>query len=387
MKLLRTIPLVWKNVFRNRRRSILTILSMAISICLLGVMISLYWAFFVQPEREAQSLRLITINRVSITSVLPISYREKIAAVSGVDEAMVMQWYGGTYKDNRDIRNIFARYAVEPQKFFKVYPEYHVTEDEKQAFLHDRAGCMLGRPLASRLGLRLGDRVHIQGDIYPIDLDLTVRAIYDSTRDNQNFFFDNAYLEEGAPRFKNFAMMYIVTVRPGSSLQTVADTIDSTFVNSLAETKTDTERAFEVSFLSYLGDVKLFIGALAAALTFTILLVSGNTMAMSARERVREIGVLRTLGFSRGTLFGMLAGEGILLALVGGIIGTFLAEGICAGLRMLPSIMVDTARFRVTPGVAAECLAASLFIGFISSVVPSYGASRRGITEALRFVD
>lgn len=387
MNPLNAIPLVWKNVFRNRRRSVLTILSMAISICLLGVMLSLYWSFFTRPPGEAQAMRLITINRVSITSVLPISYREKIRTVPGVDEVMVMQWYGGTYKDARDYRNIFARFAVEPEKLFRLYPEYRIVEEQKRAFLADRRGCILGRPLAERLGLRVGDRMHVQGDIYPVDLDLIVHGFYDSKRDGQNMFFHNAYLEEGAPNFKNFAMMYVVRAREGADPREVAGRIDGTFRNSLAETKTDTERAFEVSFLSYVGDVKMFIGALASALTFTILLVAGNTMAMSARERVREVGAMRTMGFTPGALFGLLTGEGVALAMLGGAIGIGLAEGVCAGLRELPSIVVDLGTLHVNATVAAECLGASLLIGVFGSAIPAWSASRKPITTALRFVD
>jgi putative ABC transport system permease protein len=381
------LGLMARNILRNRRRSLLTVLSIAISICLLGVMLSLYRSFFLEPPAELQSLRLITVNRVSITNVLPISYRERIRQVPGVEEVTVMQWYGGTYKDNRDIANIFARFAIEPAKLFRIFPEFRVDPEQKKAFLADRRGCLVGRPLAERLGLKVGDRVHVQGDLYPVDLDLIVRGIYSSPRDSQNLYFDNAYLEEGAPNFKNFAMLYVLRVRPGHDLQAVARAIDEQFRNSLAETKTDTERAFEAGFLSYLGNVKLFIAALGGALTFTILLVAANTMAMSARERVREVAILRTLGYSRGALFGLLAGEGVGLALCGGALGTLLARMICLWLKTLPSLMVNLGGAQVTAGVAAACLGASAAIGLASSAVPAWGAARRPITQALRFVD
>jgi putative ABC transport system permease protein len=387
MNLVRDLPLLLRNAVRNRRRSLLTVLSVAVSICLLGVMLSLYHSFFLRPPDEGQSLRLVTINRVSIMTVLPISYGDKIRRISGVTETTSLQWFGGTYKDNRDVRNMFARFSVDPKKLFVIYPEYSVPEDQKQAFLADRRGCIVGRPLAERLGLKLGDHVLIEGDIYPVNLDLIVKAIYDSLRDNENLFFHSAYLEESAPDYRDFAMLFVSRAEDGTDLRQLANVIDATFRNSMAETRTDTERAFEVSFLSYLGNVKMFIFAVAIALTFTILLVLANSMAMSARERVREMGVMRTLGFTPGSLFVLLVGEAVVLALAGGLCGVLLAEAICAGLRAMPSIFVDLKPVRVTPLLACLCLAVAAAIGAISSSIPAWGTSRKPITEALRFVD
>jgi putative ABC transport system permease protein len=319
--------------------------------------------------------------------VLPIAYRERIRNVPGVKEVMAMQWYGGTYKDNRDVRNMFARFSVEPDKLFTIYPEYQMPEDQKEAFRKDRRSCIVGRPVAERLGLKIGDRVYVQGDIFPVDLDLTIRGIYDARRDNENLMFHHDYLAEGAPAYKNIVMLFAVRVDKAENVRAVIDGIDQQFRNSTAETKTDTERAFEISFLSYLGDVKSFLFAVAGSLTFMILLVAANTMAMSARERVREIGVLRTLGFTPGEIFGLLIGEAAFLGVAGGLLGVGLAELICAGLRTLPTVFVDLRMLGMTAALALLCTGTAVMIAAMSCAIPAWGASRRGITEALRFVD
>lgn len=381
------IALLVRNALRNRRRSLLTVGSVTVSICLLGVMFSMYRAFFLRPADASQALRMVTINRVSIMATLPIFYKERIRAVEGVAVVSPLQWFGGTYKDNRDVRNMFARYSIEADKLFALYPEYEIAEEEKAAFLRDRQACVIGRPLADRLGIRVGDRVRIKGDIYPVDLDLLVRGIYDCRRDNENLFFHSTYLEESAPKYKEFAMMFVLRVKDGYAVRDVARRIDELFRNSQAETKTDTERAFEASFLSYLGNVKAFIFAVGGALTFAILLVLANTMAMSARERVKEIGVLRTLGFTRAALFANMVGEAAFLALLGGALGLLAAEGVCAILRSLPTVFVDLKPVAVTGGVAAGCLAVAVLLGAASSAGPAWLASRKPITEALRYVD
>jgi putative ABC transport system permease protein len=196
--MLRYLPLVLKNCLRNRRRSILTVLSIAASLCLLGVLMAMYHAFYFREPSAQSALRLITINRISLANPMPASYLERIKTVPGVREVMIYQWFGGTYKDS-DFKNFFARFAVEPEKLFTLNPEYRVSPEEKQAFIRDRAGCMVGRPLAARYGWKTGDKVTIIGDIFPVNLEFTIRAIYDAPRDNENLMFHYQYLRESIP--------------------------------------------------------------------------------------------------------------------------------------------------------------------------------------------
>ncbi len=383
--------LVARNTLRNRRRSVLTVLSIAASLCILGIVGVFYYAFFLTPADEHRSLRLVIRNRVSLANPIPRSYQPVVEQIPGVEAVMIFQWFGGTYKDSRDPKNFFPRFAVEADKLAAIYPEYQVPPDQRQAFLRDRQGCLVGRRLASRSNFKLGDRVQLQGDIFPVALDLVVRGIYESDRDNENLIFHYEYLNE-LMRARGRGMVDVVSnyvVRVGSlaDVEPVTHAIDERFRNSPQQTKTETERAFELSFLSFLGNVKAFLLIISSAVTFTILLVSGNTMAMSVRERIREVGVLKTLGFDRGRILAIILGEAVALSLAGGALGLLLTAGICAVMRQGPSLITDVTRLRLNAPIVVVCLAAAVVIGLASSLWPAAAASRKSIVEALRYND
>jgi putative ABC transport system permease protein len=309
----------------------------------------------------------------------------------GVQAVMIFQWFGGTYKDSRDPQNFFPRFAVEPGKLAVMYPEYQMAPDQRQAFLQDRQGCLIGRKLANRNGFKIGDRVQIQGDIFPVNLELIVRAIYDSPRDNENMIFHYEYLNE-LMRARGQGMVdvvstYVVRARSLEDVEHIAKAVDDRFRNSPQQTKTETEKAFEVSFLAFLGNVKAFLLVISSAVMFTILLVSGNTVAMSVRERFREVGVLKTLGFDRRRILAIILGEAMVISLSGGVLGLLLATGICAVLRQGPSMFTDVSRLHLNGEIVALCLGVALLIGVISSLWPASTASRKSIVEALRYND
>lgn len=385
--MLRYLPLVWKNSLRNRRRSLLTVLSVAASLCLLGVLLAMYHAFYFSEPSPEQALRLIVRNRISLANPLPTAYQQRIEKVPGVREVMITQWFGGIYKDS-DFKNFFARFAVQPEKLFRVYPEYQTSEEERRAFLSERTAALVGRPLAERFGWKLGDRITLIGDIFPVNLEFTIRAIYDARRDNENFFFHYEYLRESLPPArKDFVGSFVALAESPQVIDRVAAEIDSMFRNATEQTKTETERAFELSFLAYLGNVKLFLLSVCGAVTFTLLLVSGNTMAMSVRERVREVGVLKTLGFTPGAVLGIIVSEAMIIAVTGAVLGLLLAEGVCAAIRQGPITFADLKALRVPPEVIAFGLALAAFVGAVSSLVPAWGASRRSIVDCLRYTD
>src|SRR5262249_106436 len=183
--MLRYLPLVVKNCWRNRRRTILTIISIGISMCLLGVMMSMYRAFYLSDPSPSEALRLITRNRVALTMPLPVSYMDRMKHVPGVREVMFYAWFGGTYKDARDANNNFARLGIEPEKLFLLYPEISMPEDQKRDFLRERTACIVGRDLANTFNFKVGDHLHLVGDIYPGDYDFTIRGIFDLPRASQ----------------------------------------------------------------------------------------------------------------------------------------------------------------------------------------------------------
>src|SRR5712692_10308023 len=212
----RYLPFVLKNSWRNRRRTILTIVSIGLSMCLLGVIMSMYHAFYLSDPTPEQALRLVTRNRVSLTFPIPQSYGERIRQLPGVREVMISQWFGGVYKDSRDPKNFFARFAVEPEKVFSIYGELQISEDEKKAFAHERTACVIGRDLAKKFGFHLGDHITLVGDIFPGNYEFTVRGIFDSPRLSEVLYFNREYLEQSLPagRRGNAGTFAIVVDRP-----------------------------------------------------------------------------------------------------------------------------------------------------------------------------
>lgn len=386
----RHLPLIFKNSLRNRRRSLLTIVSIAASLCLLGLLLALYYSFYLIDATPDQALRLITRNRISLANPLSLSYLPQIKQVPGVKEAMIFQWFGGTYKDARDPANFFGRFAIEAEKLGVVNPEYKMPEEERQAFIKEQSACILGRKTANRHNLKIGDRIQIDGDIFPVKLDLILRGIFESDIDSETLFFHYKYLNESLStqaEFRDVVSTFTIRLERAEDAAAVSKAIDDKFHNSPLQTKTETEQAFGLSFLAFLGNVKLILLSICSAVTFTILLVSGNTMAMAVRERVREVGVLKTLGYTNGVILMLLVGEAVMIALIGGAVGVLLASGICALLRTLPSVFVNTSLITVPPSVAIFCLLIAATIGIVSSLVPAWGASRRSIVDALRFTD
>ena len=384
----RYFPLIVKNCWRNRRRTSLTIASIGVSMCLLGVLMAVYHAFYMSDPAPDQALRLVTRNRVSLTFPIPLFYRDKIRQVPGVTDIMMSQWYGGVYKDARDPKNFFARFGVEPQKMFQIYGELKIPEDQKQAWLHDRTGCVIGRDLANKFNFHVGDRITLTGDIFPGTLELTVRGIFDSPRTSEALYFDWAYVEEGLDEGrKGNVGTFNIVVDNTDDVPRVAKTIDDEFHNAPVQTRTETEQAFILSFVAMLGNVKLFLLSICAAVMFTILLVSGNTMAMSVRERVREVGVLKTLGFTGGNILQIILGEACAISVAGGAIGYLLSTFLTGGVKKSPAGAFLPSIKQFDPSVAAACILVALGIGLVSSFIPAWNASRTNIVEALRSTD
>lgn len=389
---MRYLSLILKNCLRNRRRSFLTITSLAISLCLLGILLTLYYVIYLADVTPEQALRLVTRHKVSITMVMPLYYRERIRTVPGVREVMTYQWFGGWYKnEERDQSNFFPRFGAEPEQLFKVYSEWKIPEDQKKAFIADRGGCVIGRTTARKQGLNIGDRVFLRGNIFPIDVDLIVRGIYDSpVTGDDGLWFHLAQIEEGLKKRgsnRSFAGTFYIVAQSTDDVPRIPKLVDDMFANSEAPTRTETEQAFALSFLAFLGNIKLILLSICAAVTFTILLISANTVAMSVRERVREVGVLKTLGFSQGTVLWLLLAESVIIALIGGALGLGLAQGLLRGIAEGAGSFIPPDQSAIHLPVALALMGVSLFIGVVSSAIPAYNASRTEILEALRFTD
>ena len=385
--MLRFIPLILKNSFRNRRRSILTVLSMGASLCLLGILFSLYQSLFLGEPSQAQALRLITRHRVSLTQFLPASYEAKIRTIPGVKDVTSWSWFGGVYKDNRDPNNFFARFAVEPDHYFAVRPDVHLDDSVRQTFLKERTAAITTQKLATQLGWKAGDRITLIGDIFPVTLDFKLAGFFDDPEGGDSFLFNREYLREALPagsKLRDVAGTYYILGDSVDSMPKITRAVDEMFDNSPQPTKTESEKQFQLSFASFLGNLKLFLAAICAAVTFTILLVSGNTMAMSVRERIREVGILKTLGFTSGEVLGIILGEASIISLVGGAVGLLLATLLVSLLKQAPMQFANLAQMSISPGIWGICMAVSLLIGLFSAFIPAQGASRTSILDALR---
>jgi putative ABC transport system permease protein len=376
--------LVTRNAFRNPRRSVLTILSITFCLCLLSFAMTIWRSFYIDQGARDSALRIMTRHRVSLAFFLPGYYRDKIRAVPGVVHVVPMTWFGGKYKDDRP-ENFFAQFATDPEEYMDVAADKQVPAEQIEAWKRDRTGCMVDQALAARYSWKLGDRVVLVGNIFPTNLELTIRGIYAIDPPINALYFNAKYLEESVSWFKDRAGFYFTRVNSPAAVARVATNLDDMFHNLPEPTKSESEKAFQLDFIATLGNVKAFILGISGAVVFTILIVSANTMAMSIRERTREVAVLRTLGFTRPQILLLYLGESAALALMGGLFGVTLAAGLLHLVTRSPAIGVPGS-LKVTFSTAALALTVAAFVGLLSSVIPSYNASRRNIVEGLRHI-
>ncbi len=374
---------VTKNAFRNKRRSILTVLSIALSLLLLSFMMTLWHSFALDDGSAESAQRLVVRHRVSLTFTLPMFYRDKIRAIPGVVAVVPVSWFQGVYKDQKP-ENFFARFGTDPDEFFKVYRDIQMPADQIRAWQRDRQGVIVDDTLAQKYGWKLGDRIYIQGDIYPVNLELYVRGIFHSTPDNKSVYFNSKYVEEAVPFFKGQAGTFSVLADSPSDVSKIAGEIDDMFRNSPQPTKAESERAFGLEFVAMMGNVKAFILSICLAVVFATLLVSANTMAMSIRERTREVAVLKTVGFTRQGVLALFVSEAVALSLAGGVIGASLAGLMVYGFSHAPQFTFFP--LRMTPQIWITALLISGFVGFVSAALPSYHASRVNIVDGLRHI-
>jgi putative ABC transport system permease protein len=382
----RYFSLAFKNTFRNKRRSLLTISSIAISLMLFGVLVAMYHALFLSQPSPGQALRLVVRHKVSITLPLPVAYEAKIRQIPGVKEISVWNWFGGSYKDASDQKNFFARLGVEPKAFMTLRTDMKMDEDQRKAFLTNRTGCIVSQDLAKKLALKLNDRVVLVGDIYPYTLDMKIVGIFDDPDATQSLFFNWEYLRDLLPVGRQSLISTVAILVDGpDDVTRVAQAIDSQFAESPYPTKTESEGQFALFFVNFIGNIKVFLLIVCAAVTFTILLVSGNTMAMSVRERIKEVGVLKTLGFNNEAILGMIVGESACIALIGGAIGTALAAVLAfAGSQVMGGFVPQLHNLSVTWFTVLISLGLALVVGVASSFIPAWNAARTNILDSLR---
>jgi putative ABC transport system permease protein len=376
---------VVRNTFRNKRRSLLTMISISFSLLLLTLMICIWRSFYVDQVAPEAARRVITRDRVSLAFLLPAYYRDKIRSVPGVVAVAPLTWFGGRYIDDRP-EHFFSQVGTDPDEYLKVASDKIVPPEQLKAWQQDRAGALVDETLAKKYGWKIGDRITIQGKIFPANLDLTIRAIYHRDPPQNSLYFNAKYLEESVSWFKGQVGWYAAQVNSADDVARVSREVDAMFRNSPLQTKTESEKAFQLGFVASLGNVKAFILGICGAVVFAIMLVSANTMAMSVRSRTREVAVLKTLGFTRQGVLSIFVSESVALAVAGGILGILTAIPVIYFLtRGFIALGVPLA-MKVNAPAAGLSLLVALILGLVSGYLPAYNASRMNIVEGLRHI-
>lgn len=380
---MRFLPLLLANLGRRKTRTVLTLGSFAVALFLFGLLVTIEGAFS-QGLEVAGADRLVVLNRVSIIQPLPLSYRDRLLQVPGVKDVTYASWFGGVYQDER---NFFTQFAVDDESFRRMYPEFVVPEEQWQAFRADREGCVAGESTARRFGWKLGDRIPIRGTIHPGTWEFNLRAIYTGARpqdDTTQFWFHAKYLEErGSPWVRGLVGWYVARVDDPDRAPEVLREIDARFANSPFETRTDTEKNFAAGFVRQMGNIKTLMLSVGAVVFFTLLLVSGNTMAMAVRERTGELAVLKAIGYSDRFVLALVLAEATLVASVGGAVGLagvklYTLRGDPTG-GLLPLFLLPAS------GLATGAVL-TLLVGLLAGVLPALSAMRLRVVDALRRV-
>lgn len=376
---MRFAKLILKNVLRSKRRTLLTVSSLVVSLFLI-ISLATILTEFERGTDEANPLRVVTRHSVSLGFVLPISDLQRIQTVPGVKAVMPFSWFGGIYKDEK---NFFANFAADPKKLREIYPEMKMSDAEWQAFVADRQGAIVGEKLVKLYGFTPGQRVTLKSPIYNQEIEFIIRGVY-TGGDEKTLFFQHEYLNELAPDWaKDHAGLFSMLANSPEDVPRIARAIDSMFANTDAPTKTESEREFAMSFQTMMGGVKTFLYGIMGAITFSLLLVMGNTMAMTVRERTKEVGTLKAIGFKRHTIAGLFLGEAVLLSIVGAAIGIAAAAIVFRSVDMslyIPNFVSFVPETETL--IAAFVL--SIFVGIVSVIYSTYRVTGLTIAEALR---
>jgi putative ABC transport system permease protein len=378
------LPLLWKNLWRKKLRTIFTLLSVFVAFVLFALLMTIRTAFSFGVEIAGVD-RLVLIHKVSLIMTLPISYQNRLQNTPGVEVATHNTWFGGVYQDPA---NFFAQIAVDPEPFMKIYPEYELSPEQTAAWLADRQGVIVGADLAERFNWKLGDRIPILATIWQPKGDgqtweFNIAGIYDGEQgvDKTQFFFRYDYLDENRAGGAGRVGWYVVKIADASQSQAMGATFDQMFENSDAETKTTTEKGFVEGFANQVGNIGAIMIAISIAVLFNILLIAATTMAQAVRERTSEMAVLKTLGFSNGSILTMVLGESVFICALGGGLGLFVGwlfvQGGDPTGGMLPIFVMQ-------PQAVAVGVALILGMGVLAGLIPAMSAMQLKITDGLR---
>ena len=382
--------LVWRNVFRKKLRTGLTASSIVIVLTLIVILASLLQAMQADPSGGRGANRLVVQHATGLGNFLPLSQRQRIEQIPGVVAVSPETWFGGVYKDDKP-ENWIGQLSADPDIYFdKIFDDAKIDPAVNEEWKKTRNGFVAGQAIAQKHGWKKGDHIILKGTYIPLNLDLVYIGSY-TAGDETNVFFHNEYLNQSDWVLANKVTgIYYIKIDNGENVPRVAATIDKMFENSDAPTKTLTEKQFQLQFMEMMGNVKFLINGISLVIIFAVTLIVANTVAMSARERVTEIAVMRTLGFGRGHILGFILSESVVMSLLGGILGVLLAKFVLIPLLVAggnkTSISIWLVNFKVSPQTLALAFVVSVGVGILAGFVPAINSSRLKIVDGLRKV-
>jgi putative ABC transport system permease protein len=372
--------LIAHNAFRNKRRLALTVGSVTVSLFLLTVLQVMLRGFTDPAATDHSAERLVVRHKVSLANMLFSKDKTRIEALPGVAACTKLIWFGGIYQNEK---NFFPQFACDADALFDVLTEASIAPEQRERFIQERTACVVGVKTMERFGWKLGDRIHLMGAMWPCDPELTVRGAFSGSLDDTMLFFHHTYFDEMLGD-RGFTGLFWVRAENAAAVTGLIERIDALFENSDAETQTEAERAFQVGFVSMLGNVKVLIGSISTVIVFTLLLATAGTMSRAIRERGREVAVLKALGFEGWRIGGLMLAESCGLALAGGLLGGLAAWLVLSTMDVQELSHGLFVRFEVTPGILGRGLLASLALGIASCLLPAWRSVRRGVAEGLR---
>lgn len=373
-----------KNALRNKRRALLCILSVAVSLFLLVSLLVALREITLPPEDVGAAARIIVRNKVSLASPLPSRQRAVLERIPGIEAVTPFTFYGGKFRD--DAFPKFAQFAVDPKEFMRIVVEAHMQIEQLEAFLKEPRACIVGKITAEKYGLKIGDRLQFTGTMWPCDLEFKMVGTYQGTLDDRNLFFNHKYFDEAMGNLGQVGTWW-VKARSIDDMPAVLDQINRSFANTSAEVRAETERAFQMSMVSMWGNIKILVRSICSVVVFTLLLVSASTMSMAIRERFRELAILKAIGFKRREIFGFILAESFGLAAVGALLGV---GGAWACFTHFPiSKMTDGifVTFEVTPQIMGLAGTVAAALGIIASLAPALAMARMSVVEGLKTLD
>ena len=380
-----TIPgFVLKNALRNGRRAMLTVLSVAVSCALLVTLLTLQRELTVPPESEAASFRIIARNKVSLAQPLPARQRSTIEKIPGVRQVSPFTYFGGLFRD--ETTTSWAQFAVDPARFRELILEGKIIEGSYDAWVKNRNGCMVGADTLRRYGLKVGDKLRFTGTFYPMDLELTIDAVYAGTIDDRSCFFHHALLDQLMDDWGMVGTWYMIA-DSAESVDGVIERVNAAFENTSAEVRAETERAFQLGFVSMFGNVKMLFGSISAVVVFTLILVCVSTMSMAIRERFRELAVLKALGFRRRELFAFILAESFGLSMLGAFVGIGGAWLFWSTINLQKLSQGFLVYFEVTPRIMATGGIVAALLGIVAAIGPSISVARMSVVSGLKTLD